>query len=396
LLGALSAAPLVGERLMRVYAIFVLLAVLAVGSLTSFNSDAQAADTDSDPLVVSAFGVKSVDGRDLIVHVTVVVPAGQTPEQATGEALRAVGARPLQSSEFSLTGLEWNMTGSPAKASPVQRYNGANDPTSGLASELDAILALWSAASTAFEVTLSSEVGAACPSLVQECGDQTIDGKNDIAWGALNGGSTLGVTWYDPDALEADVMLNTKFQWTLNPDDEGRADGCRGPSSRCTVFDAFTVMIHEEGHVVGVGHSNVSGAVMEPVYEGVRRSLHADDIAAVQAIYEGSTGGGGGGDQTGVHVESITHDRQGGRHGDKNLVVTVHAQDASGADVSGAEVSIRLDLDGSPRAWVGTGTTGTEGTVSFTLANATKGCYTTTVTELLGEPDGTQAMYCDP
>ena len=380
---------------MRLLAIFALLAAVAIGGLTAFDSDAQAAPADGDPLVVAAFGIKTVDGRDLIAHVTVLVPAGQTPAQATGDALRAIGARPLQSSEFSLTGLKWGSIGTSTTAGTVQHYNGTNDPTNALGTELNQILGLWSAASTAFEITLASGVGVACPSLVEECGDQTLDQQNSIAWGELKGGSTLGVTWFDTVALEADVMLNTKFQWTLGSVGEGRIVGCRGPSSRCMVFDAFTVMLHEEGHVVGAGHSTVGGAVMEAVYDGVRDSLHADDIAAVVAIYEGTTGGGGGGELTGVHVESVDHSRQGGRFGDKNLVVTVHVQDGSNVDVSGAEVSIRLALEGGPRAWVGTATTGSDGTVSFTLANAKKGCYTTTVTALDGVSDGTSHTECD-
>lgn len=38
-----------------------------------------------------------------------------------------------------------------------------------------------------------------------------------------------------------------------------------------------TVFLHENGHVVGLGHSDITGAVREPVYAGVRRSLHPDD-----------------------------------------------------------------------------------------------------------------------
>jgi hypothetical protein len=52
-------------------------------------------------------------------------------------------------------------------------------------------------------------------------------------------------------------------------------------------FDLFTVMLHEIGHALGIDHSNVVGSVMEPIYAGSRRSLTADDIAAIQAIYGG-------------------------------------------------------------------------------------------------------------
>jgi hypothetical protein len=50
-------------------------------------------------------------------------------------------------------------------------------------------------------------------------------------------------------------------------------------------FDFFTVALHELGHALGLGHSAVAGAVMEPVYAGIRRTLSADDIAGIQAIY---------------------------------------------------------------------------------------------------------------
>jgi hypothetical protein len=53
------------------------------------------------------------------------------------------------------------------------------------------------------------------------------------------------------------------------------------------VFDIFTVMLHEIGHSLGLGHSGVLGAVMEPIYAGSRRSLSADDIAGIQALYGG-------------------------------------------------------------------------------------------------------------
>ena len=51
------------------------------------------------------------------------------------------------------------------------------------------------------------------------------------------------------------------------------------------VFDIFTVMLHELGHSLGLGHSDVFGSVMEPIYAGSRRTLHADDLAGIQAIY---------------------------------------------------------------------------------------------------------------
>lgn len=50
-------------------------------------------------------------------------------------------------------------------------------------------------------------------------------------------------------------------------------------------IDFHTVALHELGHALGLGHSVIVGSVMEATYAGPRRTLHADDIAGIQAIY---------------------------------------------------------------------------------------------------------------
>lgn len=68
-------------------------------------------------------------------------------------------------------------------------------------------------------------------------------------------------------------------QWTW---DDGPGDPVPG------ALDVQAVLTHEFGHVLGLGHSNVTGSTMFPSISGNginMRSLSADDQAGVQAIY---------------------------------------------------------------------------------------------------------------
>ena len=81
--------------------------------------------------------------------------------------------------------------------------------------------------------------------------------------------NTLGVTWYNTASDEADMALNTNFSWSATGGD----------------FDIETVYLHENGHVLGLGHSEVPLSVMEAVYAGPRSTLTQDDICGIQTLY---------------------------------------------------------------------------------------------------------------
>jgi len=107
---------------------------------------------------------------------------------------------------------------------------------------------------------------------------------------------TLGSTSFQTNAttgvlISADIFLNTTFQWSV-------ASG--GQTSR---FDVASIMTHEIGHLLGLGHSalgetQLSGggrtvigkrAVMFPIAYGPGsiedRTIEADDIAGITDIY---------------------------------------------------------------------------------------------------------------
>lgn len=76
---------------------------------------------------------------------------------------------------------------------------------------------------------------------------------------------------------DADIYTNT-----AQPLYSSRESGCSGE------YDVDGIMAHEVGHVIGIGHSNVSGATMYPSVSACNtgnRSLASDDLAARDDLY---------------------------------------------------------------------------------------------------------------
>lgn len=106
--------------------------------------------------------------------------------------------------------------------------------------------------------------------------------------------SVIGVTmpvWDNNDEIyDADIVYNNVgFCWN----DTG--------TNNCV--DTLSIAVHEDGHFLGLGHSNAKGATMEPFYGGGNSiaSIEQDDIDGVCALYpsqgtgvSSSSGGSGG------------------------------------------------------------------------------------------------------
>jgi len=265
-------------------AMLVLVAAgLAFVAQSGFSDDrGQAA---GEGRVVSALGVGNVQGERAFVHVTVLVGAGQDEHAAVDAALQEQGARranrsDLESAEYRASGLVWNQFSDPDPNNNFvkQNYNPANDQTGGNGEgALLASQATWTNAASSFAFQYGGQTNR-CPSLVKECpGEQAFDGLHDVGWLDLGRCSarrcTLGVTWYSTSIDEADMALTTRVSWST---------GCTNVSGR---YDAQTVLTHENGHVVGLGHSSAQQAVMYAYYGGARCPLHQDDIAGVSFLY---------------------------------------------------------------------------------------------------------------
>jgi hypothetical protein len=105
-------------------------------------------------------------------------------------------------------------------------------------------------------------------------GDQQGDPRfGDIRIGMLNLGSgVLGETFIPPPANggtdAGDMFLNSQASWQINTD-----------------YDLETVAIHEFGHALGLGESQITTACMYAYYNGMKQSLTTDDIAGIQSVW---------------------------------------------------------------------------------------------------------------
>ncbi len=105
-------------------------------------------------------------------------------------------------------------------------------------------------------------------------GNQQDDPRfGDIRIGMVNlGSSSLGETFLPPPfnggTAAGDIFLNSTADWQINTD-----------------YDLETVAIHEFGHALGLGESQITTACMYAYYNGMKQSLTIDDIAGIQSVW---------------------------------------------------------------------------------------------------------------
>lgn len=155
---------------------------------------------------------------------------------------------------------------------PVRVYTGGNstitDGDGGVTATVNAVRA-WAVVGS----------GTTSQAAVRGTAPATIMLNNN---GRICSGSCLAATltgYYSGNTIyDADVYTNTKYKFYSSRE----ADGCNAE------FDIDGIMVHEVGHVIGLGHSNVAGSTMYPSVSScnsANRTLEADDLAGMRALY---------------------------------------------------------------------------------------------------------------
>lgn len=158
----------------------------------------------------------------------------------------------------------------------VAVYNRGNntitDSDGGVTATANAIRA-WNVVSSS--VTSAAAVRGSAPATI------TLNSNGHICNGSCLAATLTGYYHQEGNSYyidDADVYTNTKVALTSSRE----SDGCSGE------YDVDGIMVHEVGHVIGLGHSTVTGATMYPSVSSCNfnnRTLESDDVAGKNALY---------------------------------------------------------------------------------------------------------------
>jgi hypothetical protein len=129
--------------------------------------------------------------------------------------------------------------------------------------------AVWQAVGN-YNLALVSDDGSPEATNGNQQGDSRF---GDIRIGAANLGSgALGMTFLPPPfnggTAAGDMFLNSTASWQINTD-----------------YDLETVAIHEFGHALGLGQSQITTACMYAYYNGMKQTLTTDDTTGIQSVW---------------------------------------------------------------------------------------------------------------
>ncbi|MFN8616022.1 MAG: matrixin family metalloprotease [Dehalococcoidia bacterium] len=263
---------------------FLVLAVSLVGGLMTLAPGWASSEPDSPGVHRVPLDALRPDGSLVSVAFDVLAADDAAARLAAERSLETIapGTRIVSTPEDAVSAqwLPWQWKWDAAELPVKVAYNPTGAPPGAGPGVITPGLEAWSGVATSsfrFQYAGITENTAT----VDQFGP---DGENVVSWQSLDctHACVLGVTSKDPVAHEVDMLLNS------NP---AAADQL-GVGSR---VDWRTVVLHELGHMAGLEHScpvpfgpctaAEADAVMFYQYRGVMRSLAADDIAGISALY---------------------------------------------------------------------------------------------------------------
>jgi hypothetical protein len=168
---------------------------------------------------------------------------------------------------YSLSGPKWPEPQTPFVVNPTN----LDLPTSNATAALRAGADVWMLQANAFQFVYA---GASTQTA------NTFDNVNLVVFRNASSGSAIATTyWWSSGSriVDADIVFwDGAFRFFSG------STGCSGG------FYIEDIAAHEFGHALGLGHSTVTGTTMYPSVSScnaTNRTLDADDIAGVQALY---------------------------------------------------------------------------------------------------------------
>ncbi|KAK3211360.1 hypothetical protein Dsin_016066 [Dipteronia sinensis] len=126
---------------------------------------------------------------------------------------------------------------------------------------------------------------ATCPNTINLCISSRFSRVQDsrnanikIGFGSRNHGD--GAPFDGPGGTIAHAFAPTDGRFHYDADERWSVGAVRGSNH------LETVALHEIGHLLGLGHSQVERAIMWPsITTGTTKGLHRDDIEGIRALY---------------------------------------------------------------------------------------------------------------